>query len=161
MSKETGEPDSHAVSACTQSEPAAVTPQPVLRGWHTPPNFQNRSSTNELYPTSQTPALHRRDYFDTKFQASKVRKCLHKQVRMSAFALHILKCRWKRSAPAYTQLGYVFLDVFKPLPFSSPLQRRLSKPHGRCKGSGLLSLFTISLSFTSKISKITGLIFFS
>ena len=122
----------HAVSVCPQSEPVAVTLQLVLWDWRTQLNFQNRSFTNELYATSQTPAPHRRDYFDTKFQASKVRMCLHKQVRMSAFALHILKCRWKRSTPACTQLGYVFLDVFKPLPFSFPLQSRLSKPHGQC-----------------------------
>jgi len=46
---------------------------------------------------------------------------------MSAFALHILKRRWKRSTPACTQLGYIFLDVLRQLPLSSPLQRRLSK----------------------------------
>lgn len=106
--------------------------------------------TNELYATLQTPAMHRRDYFDTEFEASKVRMCLHKQVWMNACALHILKGRCKRSTSARTQLGYLFLDVFKPSPFSFPLQRRLTKSLSQCQVSGSLSLFAISLSFTSK-----------
>lgn len=137
------------VSVCTQSQPVVTTLQPVLWGWCTLPNFQNDSFTNELYATLQTPALHRRDYFDTKFEASKVRMCLHKQVWMSACALHILKGRWKRSTSACTQLGYLFLDVLKPS-FSFLLQRRLIKSLSQCQVSGSLSLFTISPSFTSK-----------
>lgn len=121
------------VSVCAQSQPVVTTLQPILWGWCRLPNFQNDSFTNELYATLQTPALHRRDYFDTQFEASKVRMCLHKQVWMNACALHILKGRCRRSTSACTQLGFLFLDVFKPPPFSFTLQRRLTKSLSQCR----------------------------
>lgn len=124
MGKKACEP--HRKFPYTLSQLVALTLQPVLWGWCKVPNFQNDSFANELYATLQTPAMHRRDYFDTEFEASKVRMCLHKQVWMNACALHILKGRCKRSTSACTQLGYLFLDVFTPSPFSFPLQRRLT-----------------------------------
>lgn len=130
MGNKASEP--HRKFLCVLSQPVVTTLQPVLWGWCTLPNFQNDSFRNELYATLQTPAMHRRDYFDTEFEASKVRMCLHKQVWMNACALHILKGRCKRSTSACTQLVYLFLDVFKPSPFSFPLQRRLTKSLSQC-----------------------------
>lgn len=149
----------HTVSACTQSEAAAVTLQPVLRGW------RNAAQLSEslLYKQAvcnfaNTCSAQKGLFFYTKFQASRVRMCLHKQVWMSAFALHILKCRWKRRAPACTQLGYIFLDVFKRLLFSFHLQRRLSKPQSML-GKWFAQFIYYFTLFYLKNSKRIGFLF--
>lgn len=78
--------------------------------------------------------------------------CLHKQVWMSAFTLHILKCRWKRSTPACTQLGDMFLDDVQTIAFCLSPPKKTKRTPQWMLGKWFVH-FTFPPFLTSKIEK--------
>lgn len=137
----------------SQTNAVAVTLQPVLRGCHTLPGFQNRSFANELYATSQAPALHRKDYFWHQISSFKSQDVSARTGADECVCFAYSQMQVEGEHTCLHPAGLYILRCVQTIAFLPFPPKKAGQTAWWMLGSGFLSLFIPSPSFTSKIAK--------